>query len=105
MTLVAAILFGCFCVAAMALALASALGRVASVTDRAELEHHRTASALFFERREGPVDRRSSARPWAGASPGRRREDELRAEAEEARRALWDAEARLADEQRRMGAG
>ena len=75
-----------------------ALGQAAARGDEPELQ-------ALVDRREGPVDRRTTGRPWDDAAPGRRREDVLRAELAEARQQLEAAEARLAEHQSRQASG
>jgi hypothetical protein len=78
-----------------------ALARAAAEGDREELQRLRAASEQFRERRVGPPDRRAGARSSEGESPGRRRDDVLRAELERAREALRESEARAAQAESR----
>ena len=84
-------------------ALCLALSRAAAVADRGE---SRVAWATPLpERRTGAVDRRARARPWATASPGRRRDDVLHAHATGTGHALEAEGARVVEiEARRRSA-
>lgn len=89
--------------------LAWGLSRSAAIGDRHEAEQQEFARAFGAEaaavdRRVGPKDRRSSARPWADGSLGRRAEDVLREDLAEAERALRDAEKRLSEIEARESA-
>lgn len=66
------------------------MGRAAAIGD-AELRAVETR-AVSGDRRTGPPDRRSAARPWRTPSPGRREEDFERREQEDARRRSAEAE-------------
>ena len=80
-----------------------ALGRAAAIGDNnVPLEDLAWEPASEVEmsdvdRRVGSEDRRIDGRPWASQAPGRRAEDVLRQDLAEARRALADAETRLAE--------
>ena len=85
------------------------LARSAAIADRDQLEALEFARALkadkrALDRRDGPEDRRSAVRPWAEVSSGRRAEDALRQDLADAKRALRDAEARLAEVEGRQSA-
>lgn len=86
-------------IAAVYVVLTIAALTFARAAGRAELKADAT------DRRQGPADRRGHSRPWAGASAGRRREDALRGELEQAHRALWEAEARIEEIERRRAVG
>ena len=78
------------------------LARSAAIADRDQLEALEFERALEAEkcaldRRDGPEDRRSAARPRPEDSSGRRAEDALRQDLIDAEHALRDAEARLAE--------
>jgi hypothetical protein len=83
-----------------------ALARSAALEDRAvtaALEDRAVAADTPVDRRAGG-DRRSSTRPWAGRSPGRRAEDLLRDDLADDERALLEAERRLAEVEARRSA-
>lgn len=85
------------------------LARAAAVGDRDQLEQLASARAVEAEaqapeRRAGPEDRRAATRPWAGKAPGRRAEDALRQDLDDAHRALRGAEERLAEIEARESA-
>ena len=86
------VVVGCF---------ALALGRAAAGGD--ELGQGASGSA-FVDRRTGPADRRAGDRPLVN-SPGRRRDDLLRAELAEARERVAEAETRLAEAERETEPG
>lgn len=87
-----------------------ALARSAALAERDEAAQWALARAMeadasaSADRRVTQKDRRSSARPWADASFGRRAEDILRDDLADAERALRDAEKRLAEIEARESA-
>ncbi len=94
---------------AVAILVGWTLARSAAIADRNQLEALEFERAFEAEqravdRRDGPEDRRSAARPWAEDSSGRRAEDALRQDLADAERALRDAEARLAEFEGRQSA-
>ena len=81
-----------------------ALGRAAAIGDRKDSDMLSGEGIPPLRVvRAGPADRRTSSRPWAAQSPGRRSGDALRSEVEEARQALVAAEAELASYEARHG--
>ncbi len=105
------------------LVFAAGLTRVAAGAERDELSQLEEARASAVanqpsvadastddvDRRTGQSDRRGPVRPWSEAAPGRRSEDAVRRELEEAETALEEAEAqaetRVAAAETRRAAG
>ncbi len=109
MTWVLIAIAGWLAVAVLTGLFAWALARSAAIADRDQLEALGSERALeaekrVLDRRDGPEDRRSAARPWAEASSGRRAEDALRQDLADAEQALKDAEARLDEIEARQSA-
>ena len=77
--------------------------RLSARADKAEAEEEQAAAEALRDQRVGHPDRRLVTRTWPGSAPGRRREDELRAEIAALRHALEATEARLAEAERRRG--
>lgn len=108
MSLVAIALGVWFAVAAVVTLFAMSLGRAAAIGDEVQREQILTAERAHElrveDRRSGEEDRRAQGRPWATEAPGRRAEDVLRRDLADARRALVDAEERLAEIEARRSA-
>ena len=109
MTWVLIAIAGWLAVAILVGLFAWALARSAAIADRNQLEALEFKRALeadkrALDRRDGSEDRRAAARPWAEGSSGRRAEDALRQDLADAKRALRDAEARLAEFEGRQSA-